>query len=291
MRVVTLFAICMALFMMGITAFAAIPPMVSYQGKLTKADGTLLPDGTYTMRFAIYTVPTAGDIIWSETNPAVQVKKGLFSVLLGSVVNLPGNIFDSTDRYFGVKVGEDAEMSPRQQIASVPFAFRAGSAGNADNAATAGIADTVKDGAITKAKIEDGSITIEKISVSAIKLGYAQSTTVQYLSAETDLTNLTVTVDVPIGRMIKITAFGLFDSAGIGNKSHLFIYEGDTQLQVACIYNSTACAAGSGQTVMCQRILSPTPGIHTYKLRASATISSALCAVSSSPAFILVEAL
>ncbi len=173
MRVVTLFAICVALLMMGITAFAAIPPMISYQGKLTKADGTLLPDGTYSMRFAIYTVPTAGDMIWSETNPAVQVKKGLFSVLLGSVVNLPGNIFDSTDRYFGVKVGDDTEMTPRQQIASVPFAFRAASAANADNAVTAatattaGIADTVKDGAVTAEKIApDQSLTLKEITGS-----------------------------------------------------------------------------------------------------------------------------
>ncbi len=153
-----------------ITAFAAIPPMVNYQGKLTKADGTLLADGTYSMTFAIYNVPTAGLPLWWETNTSVQVKKGLFSVLLGSVIHLPDNIFDSTDRYFGVKVGEDAEMTPRQQIASVPFAFRAGSAANADSATTAttaAIADTVKDGAITSAKIADGAVTNNKIAANA----------------------------------------------------------------------------------------------------------------------------
>ena len=105
---------------------ASVPPMISYQGKLMQPSGAAVPDGTYGMQFAIYDVPTGGTPLWSETNPSVQVKGGLFSVLLGSVVNLPGNIFDNPDRWFGVKVGSDPEMMPRQKIASVPYAQAAG---------------------------------------------------------------------------------------------------------------------------------------------------------------------
>jgi hypothetical protein len=90
-----------------------------------------------------------------ERNDNVQVKKGLFSVLLGSVNNLPANIFDSSNRWFGVKVGDDPEMNPKQQITATPFAFRAA------------VANTVDDGAITTAKMADGAITKAKLAHDA----------------------------------------------------------------------------------------------------------------------------
>jgi len=131
--------------------------MINYQGKLLKPDGTAVADGTYGMKFAIYAVPTGGDALWWEQNPTVQVKKGLFSVLLGSVINLPANIFDSPNRFFGVTVGADPEMTPRQQITTAAYAFKAGSA------------DTVADGAVTTAKISDGAVTVSKVSPEAWK--------------------------------------------------------------------------------------------------------------------------
>jgi len=135
---------------------ASVPPMINYQGKLMQPSGVPVPDGTYQMTFAIYDVPTGGTPLWSETNGSVQVKGGLFSVLLGSVNNLPGNIFDSPDRWFGVTVGSDPEMTPRQRIASAAFAFGAS------------VADTVRDGAITAEKVAAGAITGEKLASAAV---------------------------------------------------------------------------------------------------------------------------
>ncbi|MEI6519472.1 MAG: hypothetical protein WCO98_05475 [bacterium] len=148
----------------NLAAIAAVPPMVNYQGKLTKADGTLLPDGTYSMTYAIYNVAMNGVAIWSEINPTVQVKKGLFSVLLGSIRHLPDNIFDGTDRYFGVTVGTDPEMTPRQQIASVPFALKAAVADTAILADKATLADksTMSD----KATLADNA-TIANTAITA----------------------------------------------------------------------------------------------------------------------------
>ena len=135
------------------TAVASVPPMINYQGKLMQPSGVPVPDGTYQMTFAIYDVPTGGTPLWSETNGSVQVKGGLFSVLLGSVVNLPPNIFDSPDRWFGVTVGSDPEMTPRQRIASAAYAVSAG---------------TVSDGAVTTSKVADGAVTSEKIGSGAV---------------------------------------------------------------------------------------------------------------------------
>ncbi len=155
---------------MSITAFAAVPPMVNYQGKLTKADGTLLADGTYSMTFAIYNVPTAGLPLWWETNTSVQVKKGLFSVLLGSVRAFAADTFTDEARWFGVKVGEDLEMSPRQQIAAVPFAFKAAVADKAilaDNATNAVNATLAGNGVPT------GGVIMWSGAATAIPTGWA----------------------------------------------------------------------------------------------------------------------
>jgi len=143
-------------------AFSAVPPMISYQGKLMQPSGAPVPDGTYSIQFAIYDDPVSADPahkLWGETNPNVQVKGGLFSVLLGSVNNLPGNIFDNPNRFFGVKVGGDPEMVPRQQIASVGYALKA---------AAADTAATVPDGAITTGKLADASVSNAKIALGAV---------------------------------------------------------------------------------------------------------------------------
>lgn len=137
------------------TCQASVPPMISYQGKLMQPSGAPVPDGPCTLQFAIYNVPAGGTPLWSETNTGVLVKGGLFSVLLGGVVNLPANIFDEPNRWFGVKVGTDLEMTPRQQVASVAFAVKA---------ASADVAATVPDGAITTSKVADGAITAGKLA-------------------------------------------------------------------------------------------------------------------------------
>ncbi len=134
---------------------ASVPPMINYQGKLMQPSGVPVPDGTFSMTFAIYSVPTGGTALWSETNPSVQVKGGLFSVLLGSVNNLPANIFDGPDRWFGVTVGADPEMTPRQKIASVAFA---------EKAALADLATTVPDGAITAVKLAPDAVTVGSVA-------------------------------------------------------------------------------------------------------------------------------
>lgn len=150
MAVVRFLLVVVVVLLLAVPAAAGVPPMISYQGKLMQPSGSPVTDGTYSIRFAMYDAQENGNTLWSEVNPGVQVKGGLFSVLLGSVVNLPGNLFDSPDRWFGVKVGTDPEMVPRQRIASVGYALKSASA---DTAAT------VPDASITAAKLAP-SLTI-----------------------------------------------------------------------------------------------------------------------------------
>jgi hypothetical protein len=121
-------------------ASAQVPQMINYQGKLTTAAGAPL-NGNYQMVFTIYDADVAGNVFWTETQPAVAVDKGVFNVLLGSVSSIPYSVFDGSTRYLGVKVGGDPEITPRKAMVSVPYAYRAGSGGG-DNKWIFRITDT-----------------------------------------------------------------------------------------------------------------------------------------------------
>ena len=103
---------------------AGVPQMINYQGVLTDPSGCPVADGDYTMIFRIYDTPTDGNLLWDETHDAVTVTQGNFNVLLGSTDSIPGSIFLSDSLWLAVKVGNDIEMTPRQRIASVGYAFR-----------------------------------------------------------------------------------------------------------------------------------------------------------------------
>jgi hypothetical protein len=103
---------------------AAINPQINFQGKLTNTDGTNVTNGTYSIVFSIYTVSSGGSNVWTETQPSVSVTDGVFRVALGSVTALPGSVdFNTNALYLGIKVGADAEMTPRVQFTAAPYAF------------------------------------------------------------------------------------------------------------------------------------------------------------------------
>jgi hypothetical protein len=106
-------------------AFAEVPQLVNYQGRLTDG-GSPVADGQYSVKFTIYD-QIGGSVVWTETQN-VTTKGGLFSILLGSVTPLNSSVFSGPTRYLGIKVGSNAEMSPLTQLASVPYALVADSA-------------------------------------------------------------------------------------------------------------------------------------------------------------------
>lgn len=123
-------------------AEAAINPHISFQGKLTNPDGTNVTDNTYSLRFRIYTDPTAdtgacaNTCKWEETQGSVSVSGGLFHVSLGSVTTLPGSVdFNGNALYLGVKVGSDAEMTPRVRLTAAPYAFNSDTLDGLDSSA------------------------------------------------------------------------------------------------------------------------------------------------------------
>jgi hypothetical protein len=96
--------------------------MINYQGMLTQTDGTPL-DGTYDLGFKIYGSESGTDSLWWEYHSGVEVSNGLFNVILGGInsLDLP---FD-TLYWLGTRVNTDPELTPRIQLTSVGYAYRA----------------------------------------------------------------------------------------------------------------------------------------------------------------------
>lgn len=103
-------------------AYAEIPHLINYQGRLTDTGGTPL-NGAYAITFRIYDAETAGNLLWEEAQTGVVVNKGIFSVLLGSVASL--NLAFDKPYFLEIKVGNEV-MTPRQRIASAAYAMTAG---------------------------------------------------------------------------------------------------------------------------------------------------------------------
>jgi hypothetical protein len=116
-------SICTIVFLLFLgtsSASAAIPYTINYQGFLTDSVGASV-NGTVSITFALYTTSTGGTALWTESQN-VAVSGGIYSVILGSVSPLNPLAFD-VPYWLGVRVGSDAEMTPRVQLTSVGYAF------------------------------------------------------------------------------------------------------------------------------------------------------------------------
>lgn len=124
-----------------------IPPLVNYQGKLTDSGGADLPTGEYDLYFRIWNdregKDTTTSLIWGAKYEKVPVVRGMFNVILGAGVPLEGltdaqknisNAFTEGNRFLGVTINTAdvaAEIAPRQQFLSAPYALQTKNAMNA----------------------------------------------------------------------------------------------------------------------------------------------------------------
>ena len=93
---------------------AAIP----IQGRLTDAAGNPLT-GSYSVVFTLYDASSGGNVLCTDTD-TVNTVNGLFNA---SMHNCTASDLNGRSVWLGVKVGADAEMTPRQPISAVPYAW------------------------------------------------------------------------------------------------------------------------------------------------------------------------
>ena len=102
------------------TASGPIPQTLNVHGKLTNSTGSAL-NGTYNMTFRIYDDVTGGSLIWTSANNSVIVdSNGVYNHILS-----PINFSFNGEYYLSVQVGNDSEMTPKINLTSTPYTFRA----------------------------------------------------------------------------------------------------------------------------------------------------------------------
>ena len=114
------------------SGLAILSEQINFQGELSDPSGVPVDDDTYDITFTIYDAGSTP--LWSETNVPVTVVNGIFNVRLPhdpGAYPFPADLFDN-EVVLGVKVGTDAEMTPRQLLTAVPFAFKAADAESLD---------------------------------------------------------------------------------------------------------------------------------------------------------------
>jgi hypothetical protein len=123
------------LFVIG--ASGAIPAKINYQGRLTDTVTGQAMSGEHDMVFRIFEVATGGTEVWSETVSVEVDSTGVFSVLLGAIN--PIDLEFEQPVWLEIEV-EGEVLTPRREVASVPFAFFANRTGHAaDSDSLAGL--------------------------------------------------------------------------------------------------------------------------------------------------------
>ncbi|MFL2998324.1 MAG: hypothetical protein ACJZ1Q_06240, partial [Candidatus Neomarinimicrobiota bacterium] len=106
-----------------------VPRRISYQGFLTKADGTPTIDGSYEILFKVYDNAEEGEPIWSESQ-LVNVSNGIISTVLGNTI--PFSVIPE-NAYLELTV-DGSTLSPRQLLTSVFYSILSDTSGYAKTA-------------------------------------------------------------------------------------------------------------------------------------------------------------
>ena len=177
-RVLLSLALALAVPASTLWAQSQVPTLISYSGKVVDAAGNgITAQRTITFRIWDSATATAQSNRLFAEQQTVSISGGEFSVLIGAGSAVSGepnaagittvaDAFSGSVRYLGVTVDDgtsavDPEMSPRQQIVTTAFAFRAK------------VAESVASGAITTAMVANGAVASSQLAdaaVSATKL-------------------------------------------------------------------------------------------------------------------------
>ncbi|HEY3358416.1 MAG TPA: hypothetical protein VGQ83_34525 [Polyangia bacterium] len=139
---------------MAASAFAQVPRLISFQGRLTDAAGNL-KSGTASIQFGVYTAATGGAACFTETQ-TVSIETGStcttsancqagffcssgtcttgrFTVNIGAATTggIAATCTFTAASYLELKVGADPAMTPRLALTSAPYALRAQNANDA----------------------------------------------------------------------------------------------------------------------------------------------------------------
>ena len=217
---------------------ANIPQTLTQQGRLLASDGTPVDGVQLTFTFSLYTTSAAGTAIWTE-NQSITPDNGYFSAKLGDVTAFTSDIFDGSQGtlYLGIKIGTDAEMAPRQELTSVPFAMLALKAVSSTHADTADLA-TKATGATNADNATNATNATSADTVKSISSNFVQKTG--------NLSGGSATVSCDTGTFL----VGGFCST-TGTNSYISSSSAALQKQYTCTCGGTNC--GGSVVAVCAK--------------------------------------
>ena len=126
MKTLTRSAAVLAMVIAAVADASGVPAVLTQQGRLLNSNGTPAT-GPVTLVFSIYDTTSSTVALWTETQSA-PLGDGYFVVQLGRTTPLSSTLWTGATRFLGLKVGADPEMTPRQELVSVPYALAAADA-------------------------------------------------------------------------------------------------------------------------------------------------------------------
>lgn len=266
---------------------SAVPPLVNYGGILT--DGLGNPQvGTFSVTFSIYDAPAGGTQEWTEVQSVTTDSEGRFNVLLGSTNPLTYAVFliNTSERYLGIMVSPDPEMTPRIRIVTVPYAFSTASVEGATGGTISGDVSVI-DGSVN---LENSSATTGNIIKGGDPFIHNTGTKNTFVGANSGNLTLTGNSNAAIGTdaLSAVTSGGANTAVGVGalngqvsggsnvgvgflalNKS--ISASGNTAVGRNALYNAT-----SGTNTACgyTALLSTTTGVRNTAIGYDADVST-----------------
>ena len=146
---------------------AEVPPVMSYEGRLISSSGVPITTATL-LQFKIYSQESAGTPVWtSGTYSITPDSSGVFSVTLGSNSDpISSAIFSTPVKYLEVIVAGEA-LTPRLQMITIAYAFKAADADTVGRRAPSSFAAS-DHGHDTYLKLTGGAITGPVTSTSTV---------------------------------------------------------------------------------------------------------------------------
>jgi len=109
-----------------IQVVSATPNSINIQGTLTDSNNKI-QTGEFNFSFRIYDNFTSGNKLYETNITATTDGRGVYDIILNNI-----NISFDKQLYLGVQVANDAEMTPRGNLTSVPYTFRANTSEDLD---------------------------------------------------------------------------------------------------------------------------------------------------------------
>lgn len=194
------------------------PKLLPFQGHLTDATGSPVPDGAKVVQFKLYNAPVGGQAVWNGEVHKLTVNAGLISTILGSKADLHSVDFNRA-LYLEITVDAnndgqitiaDPPLLPRQSVLPSVFSVETANArklnghdwsailASGNNPADGFIrGDKLNPRSLTASQISSGTITANEIAANTITAAQiAPNTITSAQIADATITSAKLTAEI-----------------------------------------------------------------------------------------------